>query len=62
MPKKSSIENDRARKMVAQEAARIIVEQGIQDYRAAKTKAAERMGVTARGSLPVNPEIEHAVS
>ncbi len=62
MPKKSSNENDRARKMVAQEAARIIVEQGIQDYRAAKTKAAERMGMTARGSLPGNPEIEHAVS
>ena len=48
--------------MLAQEAARIIVEQGIQDYRLAKTKAAERLGMTDRGSLPGNPEIEHAVS
>ena len=62
MPKKSTNGNDRARKMLAQEAARIIVEQGIQDYRLAKRKAAERLGMTARGSLPGNPEIEHAVS
>ena len=62
MPKKkASNENDRARTMVAQEAARIIVEQGIQDYRLAKTKAAERLGMSTRGSLPGNPEIEHAV-
>ena len=62
MPKKLSNENDRARKILAQEAARIIVEQGIQDYRLAKTKAAERHGMTERGSLPGNSEIEHAVS
>ena len=48
--------------MLAQEAARIIVEQGIQDYRVAKTKAAQRLGMTGRGSLPRNSEIEHAVS
>lgn len=62
MSRKASNGNDRARKMLAQEAARIIVEQGIQDYRLAKTKAAERLGMTDRGSLPGNPEIEHAVS
>jgi len=61
VPKKASNGNDRARTMLAQEAARIIVEQGIQDYRLAKTKAAERLGMSARGSLPGNPEIEHAV-
>lgn len=54
--------NDRARQMLAQEAARIIVEQGIQDFRLAKTKAAERLGMTERGSLPGNSEIEAAVS
>jgi hypothetical protein len=48
--------------MLAQEAARIIVEQGIQDYRVAKTKAAERLGMKDRGSLPGNAEIELAVS
>ena len=54
--------SDRARQMLAQEAARIIVEQGIQDYRIAKTKAAERLGMKDRGSLPGNAEIELAVS
>jgi hypothetical protein len=54
--------SDRARQMLAQEAARIIVEQGIQDYRIAKTKAAERLGMQDRGSLPRNAEIELAVS
>ena len=48
--------------MVAQEAARIIVDQGIRDYRVAKIKAAERLGLSARGSLPRNIEIERAVS
>lgn len=54
--------SDRARQMLAQEAARIIVEQGIQDYRIAKNKAAERLGMQDRGSLPRNAEIELAVS
>lgn len=48
--------------MLAQEAARIIVDQGVQDFRLAKTKAAERLGMTDRGSLPGNGEIEAAVS
>jgi len=54
--------NDRARQLLAQEAARIIVEQGIQDFRVAKVKAAERLGLRERGSLPGNSEIEEAVS
>ena len=47
---------------MAQEAARIIVDQGIRDYRVAKTKAAERLGLNTRGALPGNTEIEQAVS
>ena len=47
--------------MLAQEAARIIVEQGVRDYRVAKFKAAERLGMSTRGSLPRNAEIELAV-
>lgn len=53
---------DRARQMLAQEAARIIVDQGVRDYRVAKTKAAERLGMLEHGSLPGNAEIEQAVS
>lgn len=62
MAKKSVPGNDRARQVLAQEAARIIVEQGIGDFRLAKTKAAERLGLRDRGSLPGNGEIEAAVS
>ncbi len=62
MSRRGVIGQDRARQMLAQEAARIICDQGIQDYRLAKTKAAERLGMSARGSLPGNPEIEQAVS
>lgn len=62
MRKKKSGGVDRARKMLAQEAARIIVNQGIRDYRSAKIKAAERLGMSTYGSLPGNAEIERAVS
>ena len=62
MPKKRSNGDDRARQMLAQEAARIIVEQGLRDYRAAKIKAAERLGIGIRGSLPRNAEVERAIS
>ena len=61
MGKKTTNGFDRARHMLAQEAARIIVEQGIQDYRVAKIKAADRLGMSARGVLPGNSEIERAV-
>ena len=60
--KNKSNESERARLMVAQEAARIIVNQGIRDYGLAKKKAADRLGLGARGSLPGNAEIEQAVS
>lgn len=43
--------------MVAQETARIIVNQGIRDFGLAKKKAAERLGLRDRGSLPGNVEI-----
>ena len=62
MGKKTASDNGRARQLVAQEAARIIVNQGIRDYRVAKVKAAERLGLRARGSLPGNAEIERAVA
>jgi hypothetical protein len=62
MPKKSPIEDDRARQLLAQEAARIIVDQGLRDYRIAKTKAAERLGMNSRGALPGNTEIEQAIA
>jgi hypothetical protein len=62
MARRQTVNGERARKVLAQEAARIIVEQGIEDYRVAKLKAAERLGMSARGALPGNTEIEKAVS
>lgn len=61
MPKKKTVDNERARQVLAQEAARIIVDQGVRDYRVAKTKAAQRLGLDARRSLPGNAEVESAV-
>ena len=62
MGRKRTSESDRARQVVAQEAARIIVDHGVRDYRVAKQKAAERLGMSARGSLPGNAEVEAAVA
>lgn len=62
MPRKRNSETERARQVLAQEAARIIVDHGIRDYRVAKQKAAERLGVGGRGLLPGNAEIEAAVA
>ena len=62
MAKKRGNGDERARQMLAQEAARIIVNHGIRDYRAAKIKAAERLGLNTRGSLPRNSDVERAVS
>jgi len=62
MARKRTGESERARQVVAQEAARLIVDHGIRDYRVAKQKAAERLGVIGRGSLPGNTEIEAAVA
>jgi hypothetical protein len=62
MPRRRNSDTERARQVVAQEAARIIVNHGVRDYRLAKQKAADRLGVTGRGSLPGNAEIEAAVA
>lgn len=62
MPRKQrTLSDERARLVLAQEAARIIVNQGIRDYRIAKMKAAERLGMESPRALPGNAEIERAV-
>ena len=63
MPKRNRIPGaERARQQLAQEAARIIVNQGVRDYGAAKRKAADKLGFHSRGALPGNAEIERAIS
>ena len=62
MARRRTSESERTRRLVAQEAARIVVGHGIRDYRLAKQKAADRLGVGNFGSLPGNEEIEAAVA
>jgi hypothetical protein len=62
MGRQRNNEAERARRVVAQEAARIIVDHGVRDYRLAKQKAAERLGITGRGALPGNTEVEAALT
>lgn len=51
----------RQRRRLAQEAARLIAESGIDDYRQAKLKAARRLGIRNEAELPHNREIEAAL-
>lgn len=51
----------RTRLLIASEAARLIVDEGMKDYLMAKKKAAEHLHVNAKTDLPTNEEIELAV-
>lgn len=53
---------DQVRHALAQEAARIMSEQGIADFFLAKRKAAERLAIRDVSVLPRNTEIEAALS
>ena len=62
MSKRTNPRAEHLRQALAQEAARIMSEQGIDDYRLAKRKAAERLGATDIAVLPKNTEIEAALA
>ena len=50
---------DELRQLVAEEAARLIYEEGFKDYRVAKLKAAEQLGVfNQHAAQPSNEQIE----
>ena len=57
-----SLRGGNLRRALAQEAARIMAQHGIHDFRTAKRKAAERLGVTEASALPGNVEIERALA
>jgi hypothetical protein len=50
--------NAELRERLAQEAARLMAENGIEDFGLAKRKAADRLGVRGAGGLPTNAQIE----
>ena len=62
MSKQRNSKSENLRASVAQEAARLIQDHGLEDFRAAKDKAVERLGARSRRSLPSNREIELALA
>lgn len=62
MARPRAIRGDHLRTALAQEAARIMAEQGISDYGFAKRKAAERLGAGEFAVLPKNTEIDLALA
>jgi hypothetical protein len=62
MPRRNSPRSDNIRRALAQEAARLMAEHGIQDFLAAKRKAAARFGNVDSAALPGNAEIEAALA
>jgi hypothetical protein len=62
MNKRMNPRAEQLRRALAQEAARIMSEQGIDDFGVAKRKAAERLGATDISVLPKNTEIEEALA
>src|SRR5260370_15495531 len=61
MAKKFSQRAEDLRSALAQEAARLMAEHGIEDFLQAKRKAADRLGVNDVAVLPKNIEIEAAL-
>lgn len=57
MPKRAAQRTAELRTRIAQEAARMMHEQGIRDFLLAKRKAAHRLGIVDRNALPANQEI-----
>lgn len=58
----SDSHEERLRSLVSQEAARIIVDEGVKDFHLAKQKAATRLKLSEQSALPRNSEIEQALA
>lgn len=56
----SDQDHDRQRMLIAQEAARLMLDEGVRDFHLAKHKAAQRFSKLG-AALPRNSEIEHAL-
>ncbi|HDP88941.1 MAG TPA: hypothetical protein ENN42_03160, partial [Thioalkalivibrio sp.] len=52
---------ERERLLIAEEAARLVLDEGFEDFGLAKRKAAEHLGLGATRNLPKNVEVEAAV-
>jgi hypothetical protein len=61
MPKSRSRRDNNLRRQIAYLAARLMAEDGVVDYAAAKSKAARQAGLADANQLPDNSEIEAAL-
>ena len=61
MAKDSSSRQQQLRQLIAQQAARMMAEEGISDYGYAKKKAGRQLGATDVNCLPTNAEIEEEI-
>lgn len=61
MGTRSTSRDRQMRQRIAQEAARIMAEEGICDYFMAKRKAADRLGAADTQNMPRNTEVEEAL-
>jgi len=52
---------DHIRQMIAQQAARMMAEDGVHDFAYAKKKAGRQLGVSDNSALPTNAEIEEEI-
>lgn len=52
---------DHIRQMIAQQAARMMAEDGIHDFAYAKKKAGKQLGISENSVLPTNAEIEEEI-
>jgi hypothetical protein len=58
LPMSSMLKPQHLRSLIAQQAARMMAEEGAEDYAYAKRKAARQLGMTDERCLPTNAEIE----
>lgn len=54
-------ENQQLRQRIAQQAARMMAEDGVNDYAYAKKKASRQLGVSENAVMPSNQEVEEAL-
>jgi hypothetical protein len=62
MPRRNRSRPDHQRTAIAQEAARLMQEHGLRDFRSAKEKAGLRLRLEDRAALPSNQEVEQAIA
>jgi len=62
MPGHGKRQDIQLRQRLSQEAARIMIDEGVKEFGPAKRKAAQRLGISSKSHLPSNQDIERAIT